>query len=45
MSMVSAQQIAEAALFATGHRTITPELVEWVTQLVELVRRIDREDR
>lgn len=43
--MLSAEQIARAALRATGHRTITPELVEWVTQLVELVRLVDREDQ
>ena len=38
-----AEDIARRALEATGHRSISPELLRWVTELIVLVRRIDKE--
>lgn len=38
-----ADEIARRALEATGHRSVSPELVRWVTELVLLVRRLDKE--
>jgi hypothetical protein len=38
-----AEEIARRALEATGHRSVSPDLVRWVAQLIVLVRRIDKE--
>jgi hypothetical protein len=42
---VDARTIAKAALAATGHRSVSPSLEDWLTDFVELVRTLDRATR
>ena len=42
---LDARTIAKAALAATQHRSVSPQLEDWLTDFVELVRTIDRMSR